>query len=106
MNKTSSISSAAAALGSVRSPAKTAAARTNGRLGGRPPMSGKIGTGGYRAEIKRESDEAVERSGCKRWSVYLPTRSGRGDYTYHGFSRRAAAVAFVETQPDFAGWEE
>ncbi len=36
MTKTSSISSAAAALGSVRSPAKTAAARINGKLGGRP----------------------------------------------------------------------
>jgi len=36
MSSTKSISSAAAALGSVSSPAKTAAARQNGQLGGRP----------------------------------------------------------------------
>jgi hypothetical protein len=36
MSSTKSISSAAAALGSVRSEAKTAAARQNGQLGGRP----------------------------------------------------------------------
>lgn len=36
MSSTHSISSAAAALGSVRSKAKTVAARQNGQLGGRP----------------------------------------------------------------------
>lgn len=39
MSSTKSISKAAAALGSVRSAAKTEAARTNGQLGGRPRSS-------------------------------------------------------------------
>lgn len=104
-----SIKSAASALGrrggKAKTNAKANAAKANGRLGGRPASVGLIGRGGYRAEVRRESDEAVANAKVKRWSVTIPTRSGNGYYDYHGFSTRKAAVAFVESQPDFCGWE-
>ena len=72
MTKTSSISSAAAALGSVRSPAKTAAARQNGQLGGRPKLSDslyRVGTA-TRVNLHEAGVAALLRKGLveKDWS--------------------------------------
>lgn len=97
--KNTAISKAAAALGRVSSPAKTAAARENGKQGGRPVKTAKIGAGGYTVRVTPAPTG-------RGWGVHVPTRSGQGDTTYHAFRTHSAAVAFAEQLPDFAGWRD
>ena len=97
MSNTSTISKAAAKLGSITTEAKAKASRANGALGGRP-VRAFIGVGGYKCEVVKSPVKP------RVWGVHLPTRSGQGDYTWHEFSSRKAAVAFCEDQADFAGW--
>lgn len=102
MTNKSDITTAAATLGrkggKSTSEAKTAAARANGAKGGRPSRA-FIGAGGYRCEIAKSPVKAGV------WGVHLPTRSGQGDFTWHEFRSQKEAIAFCESQPDFAGWE-
>jgi hypothetical protein len=99
MSNQTTISKAAAKLGSITTAAKAIAARANGAKGGRP-VRALIGNGGYKCEVAKSPVNP------RIWGVHLPTRSGQGDSTWHEFRSRKAAVAFCEEQADFTGWSE
>lgn len=86
MSSTKSISKAAAALGSVRSAAKTEAARQNGQLGGRP--------------VKYNGQEKWTSGNELRWVVGTPETGparvvgSSGEVKFRG--TYAAAVKWLE----------
>lgn len=104
MSSTKSISSAAAALGSVRSKAKTVAARQNGKLGGRPAQ--------YEIEEVRwtESDACVAGGPTFRDIVGAPRRHAingartvSGWLTKRGSATRGLSLATIGDE-SYWGW--
>jgi hypothetical protein len=83
-------SQAAAALGRIKSPAKSAAARANGAKGGRPPYGWFIlhRTGGVWSTF--EGNRAAAEAECDR----LNETDGQGSTTIHaGFATREECEA-------------